>query len=70
MEFHPKAPESDQHRDHSLGRIPVLEDGDVMIYESGAIAEYIVARHSDGALKPTLMPKTIRPSPAVVPLLL
>lgn len=53
MEFHPKDLKSDQHRDrHPLGRIPVLEDGDVMIYESGAIAEYIVARHSDGALKP------------------
>ena len=35
-----------------MGRIPVLEDGDVMIYESGAIAEYILERHKNGGLKP------------------
>jgi glutathione S-transferase len=54
MDFHPKALKSDEHRArHPLGRVPVLEDGDVMIYESGAIVEYIIARHTDGALKPT-----------------
>jgi len=53
MEFSPKALKSDEHRArHPLGRVPVLEDGDVMLYESGAIVEYIIARHSDGALKP------------------
>ncbi len=53
MEFHPSALKSDEHRArHPLGRVPVLEDGDVTIYESGAIVEYLVARHSDGALKP------------------
>lgn len=55
MEFHPKALKSDEHRArHPLGRVPVLEDGDVMLYESGAIVEYIIARHSDGALKPAV----------------
>lgn len=55
MDFHPKDLKSDAHRDrHPLGRVPVLEDGDVSIYESGAIVEYIVARHSDGALKPAV----------------
>lgn len=55
MDFHPKALKSDEHRArHPLGRVPVLEDGDVMIYESGAIVEYIIARHTDGPLKPTL----------------
>ena len=34
--------------------MPVLDDGDVRIYESGAIVEYIVARHTDGALKPAV----------------
>ncbi len=54
MDFHPKALKSDEHRArHPLGRVPVLEDGDVMIYESGAIVEYIIARHTDGPLKPT-----------------
>ena len=53
MAFHPSDLKSDQHRArHPLGRIPVLEDGDVMIYESGAIAEYILERHKNGRLKP------------------
>lgn len=53
MEFHPKFLKSDEHRRrHPLGRVPVLEDGNVTLYESGAIVEYIIARHSDGSLKP------------------
>ncbi len=55
MDFHPRALKSDEHRArHPLGRVPVLEDGDVMLYESGAIVEYIIARHTDGALKPAV----------------
>ena len=55
MDFHPRALKSDEHRArHPLGRVPVLEDGDVMLYESGAIVEYLIARHSDGALKPAV----------------
>lgn len=53
MDFHPKDLKSDEHRErHPLGRVPVLEDGEVSIYESGAIVEYILARHKDGGLKP------------------
>ena len=53
MEFHPKDLKSDEHRArHPLGRVPVLDDGETRIYESGAIVEYIIARHTDGALKP------------------
>lgn len=55
MDFSPKDLKSDEHRArHPLGRVPVLEDGEVMLYESGAIVEYIIARHSDGALKPAV----------------
>ena len=55
MDFHPKDLKSDEHRArHPLGRIPVLEDGDVMIFESGAIAEYILERHKNGGLKPAV----------------
>ncbi|MBJ39490.1 MAG: glutathione S-transferase [Gammaproteobacteria bacterium] len=55
MDFHPKDLKSDEHRArHPLGRVPVLDDGDVSIYESGAIVEYIIARHTDGALKPAV----------------
>ena len=55
MAFHPKDLKSDDHRKrHPLGRVPVLEDGDVSIYESGAIVEYVLARHKDGGLKPAI----------------
>lgn len=53
MAFHPKDLKSDEHRArHPLGRVPVLDDGDVSIYESGAIVEYILERHRNGGLKP------------------
>jgi glutathione S-transferase len=31
-----------------------LEDGDVSIYESGAIVEYVLERHKNGGLKPAV----------------
>lgn len=53
MAFHPKDLKSDAHRArHPLGRIPVLEDGDLTLWESGAIVEYVMARYGDGGLKP------------------
>ena len=53
MAFHPKDLKSDEHRArHPLGRVPVLDDGDITIFESGAIVEYILARHKNGGLKP------------------
>ncbi len=55
MAFSPKDLKSEAHRArHPLGRVPVLEDRDVMLYESGAIVEYLIARHSDGALRPAV----------------
>ena len=55
MSFHPKDLKSDEHRArHPLGRIPVLEDGDITIWESGAITEYILERHKNGGLKPAV----------------
>lgn len=55
MDFHPKDLKSDEHRArHPLGRVPVLDDGDVRMWESGAIVEYILARYADGALKPAV----------------
>ena len=54
MDFHPKDLKSDAHRArHPLGRIPVLEDGDITLWESGAIAEYILERHKNDGLKPS-----------------
>jgi len=37
---------------HPMGRIPVLEDGDVRIYESGAIVQYLLARYGNGKMSP------------------
>ena len=55
MAFHPQDLKSDDHRArHPLGRIPVLDDGDVRIFESGAIAEYLLERHKNGGLKPAV----------------
>lgn len=55
MAFHPKDLKSEEHRRrHPLGRVPVLEDGDVSIFESGAIIEYVMARYGDGGLKPAV----------------
>mgnify|MGYP001417604660 FL=1 len=59
MDFHPKDLKSDEHRSrHPLGRIPVLDDGNVRIYESGAIVEYILERHKNGNLKPDVSSNT------------
>jgi glutathione S-transferase len=53
MPFSKEGLKSEEHRSrHALGRVPVLEDGDISIFESGAIIEYILARHKDGGLKP------------------
>lgn len=53
MDFHPKDLKSEAHRArHPLGRVPVLDDGDISIFESGAIVEYILERHKNGGLKP------------------
>jgi len=55
MAFHPKDLKSDEHRKrHPLGRIPVLDDGEIRIYESGAIIEYVIERHKNGGLKPSV----------------
>lgn len=55
MAFHPKDLKSDEHRArHPLGRVPVLEDGDITLFESGAIIEYILERHKNGGLKPAV----------------
>ena len=37
---------------HPMGRVPALEDGDVTVFESGAIVEYVLARHGEGLLRP------------------
>ena len=38
---------------HPLGRVPVLEDGAVKIFESGAIIQYVLKRYGQGKFIPT-----------------
>ena len=46
---------SSEHRSrHALGRVPVIEDGDVTIFESGAIIQYILDRYDSKGLKPEI----------------
>ena len=37
-----------------LGKLPTLEDGDVVMCESGAIVEYVLERHGSGRLAPPI----------------
>lgn len=37
---------------HPMGRVPVLEDGPVRLFESGAIIQYILGRYANGRLAP------------------
>ena len=37
---------------HSLGKAPILVDGDRTIVESGAIIDYVIRRHGSGRLTP------------------
>ncbi len=46
---------SPEHRArHSLGRVPVIEDGDISIFESGAIIQYILDKYGENKLKPSI----------------
>src|SRR5438552_6075594 len=37
---------------HPMGRVPALEDGNVTIFESGAIVQYVLAKYGQGKLAP------------------
>ncbi|MDF1715181.1 MAG: glutathione S-transferase family protein [Antarcticimicrobium sp.] len=39
---------------HPMGRVPVLEDGDIRLFESGAIVQYILALYGNGQLQPAV----------------
>ena len=54
MPFTKEGLKSPEHRSrHALGRVPVLEDGNISIFESGAIIDYVLERHKNGGLKPS-----------------
>ena len=39
---------------HPMGRVPVLEDGAVKIFESGAIIQYVLEKYGQGKFIPTV----------------
>jgi len=46
---------SPEHRArHALGRVPVIEDGNISIFESGAIIQYILDKYDNKGLKPAV----------------
>ena len=48
----PRMRAPDYLRVHPMGRVPALQDGGTMLFESGAIVEYVLARHGGGRLVP------------------
>lgn len=51
---HPAMRSADYQKIHPLGRVPVLEDGDTRLFESGAIIQYVLARYGEGKLVPAV----------------
>ena len=46
---------------HPLGKSPVMQDGDLILPESGAIIEYLLERYGDGRMAPQLgTPERVR----------
>jgi glutathione S-transferase len=39
---------------HPMGRVPAVEDGDVTIFESGAIVEYVLSKYGEGRMRPAV----------------
>lgn len=39
---------------HPMNRVPSIEDGDVSMFESGAIVQYILAKYGNGRLAPAV----------------
>lgn len=37
---------------HPLGKVPAIQDGELVLWETMAIMEYLIAKYSDGALLP------------------
>jgi glutathione S-transferase len=39
---------------HPLGKVPSIRDGELVLFESGAIVQYLLETHGDGRLEPKL----------------
>ena len=63
MPFTKEGLKSPEHRSrHALGRVPVLEDGDISIFESGAIIDYVLERHKNCLLYTSPSPRDLSTS--------
>ena len=52
-ELNPKSLRTEAYtKIHPMNRVPALEDGDVTMFESGAIIQYVLAKYGDGRLQP------------------
>lgn len=53
IDFSPTYLASDEWRVKSpTGKVPVMDDGEIRIFESGAMMDYILHRYGNGALQP------------------
>ncbi|MGI9409196.1 MAG: glutathione S-transferase family protein [Hyphomicrobiaceae bacterium] len=54
-ELNPKSLRTEEYtKIHPMNRVPSLEDGDVTMFESGAIVQYLLARYGEGRLQPAV----------------
>jgi len=49
-----KPPQTPFSQRTPFGKLPVIEDGDLVMFESGAILEYLLERYGNGRLAPAL----------------
>lgn len=55
MPFTPEALKSPRYLAvHPMGKIPAIEDGDLTLFESGAICQYLLERYGGGRLEPAV----------------
>lgn len=55
LEFKPEILKSPEYLAlHPLGQIPVLEDGETTMFESGAILQYLLEKYGEGRLEPAV----------------
>ena len=53
LAFSPAALKSEEYlKINPMGRVPAIEDGDVCMFESGAILQYILENYGEGRLEP------------------
>jgi glutathione S-transferase len=55
FEFKPENLQSPEYlKLHPLGQVPVVRDGDVTMFESGAILQYLLEKYGQGRLEPAV----------------